>query len=543
MKKFLERMLKLLLLTAMVGLCLWSGYRVMDRYYVFWNGILISRTAEQVCISGKAAEKLEPLGELTALRELDARDTGLTPTEYEWLQEKLPGCRILWDVPIQGHLYDQDTRAVSVSALTDEEIALLQYLPRLSCLDVGDWEDYSRIQAIRQRYPKCNVLYSVRLSGERWGSDAVSLILRDADPEELRERLPFLPALQSVLLTGAVPEKENLSDLMAEFPEIFFLWKMDAFGTTVETETQSLDLSGVTLESTNQLREFLPYLPALETLSLNSQGLAAQELTALVEEYPQIRFRFDVPVGDRKFSSDAKEIDLSNLPLDSVKEVEEWLPCFPELEKVIMCECGISNEEMDALNQRHEDIRFVWSVDLAGMLFRTDAIHFTPNRWGLKLTNENIANLRYCTDMVCVDIGHAKKVTNCEWAASMPELKYLVLAETGISDITPLTGLEKLVFLELFLSRVRDLSPLTTCTALEDLNLCYTHGDPAPVGEMKWLKRVWWTGDWKARRDLPKLLPDTQLEFSSSSSTGKGWREGQHYYDMRDFIGMKYMTG
>ena len=145
--------------------------------------------------------------------------------------------------------------------------------------------------------------------------------------------------------------------------------------------------------------------------------------------------------------------------------------------------------------------------------------------------------------MVCVDIGHAKKVTSCAWAANMPKLKYLVLAETGISDISPLEGLEELVFLELFLSRVRDLTPLKSCTALEDINLCYTHGDPAPLGEMKWLKRVWWTGNWKAKRDLPKLLPDTQLEFSSPSSTGKGWREGQHYYAMRDLIGMKYMTG
>jgi len=223
--------------------------------------------------------------------------------------------------------------------------------------------------------------------------------------------------------------------------------------------------------------------------------------------------------------------------------LEKILPCFHNLKKVVMCACGISSEEMDALNQRYEDIRFVSSVNLGGMSYRTDAVHFTPNRWGLSCDNENIYDLRYCTDMVCVDIGHQIKVTNCEWVKFMPGLKYLVLAETGISDLSPLENHENLVFLEIFLSKVKDYSPLTTCKALEDLNLCYTQGDPEPIGEMTWLKRLWWSGSWLARKKLADKLPDTYKEYLSLSSTGRGWREGQHYYDMRDFIGMEYMVG
>ena len=543
MTGFLKKAAKLLLAVLLAGLFLWGGYRAMQHNFVYWNGVLISRTAEEADLAGKQAEDIEPLAELKNLRRLDARGSGLTPEQYEWLRERLPGCRILWEVPIDGRLYDQDTRAISVSALTEKEMDLLAYLPRLSCVDVGAWEDLEGIRTLRERYPDCNILYSVTLGGETWGSDAVSLVLSDPDPAELREKLPYFPNLQSLFLTGVLPQRTELDALMAENPDVLFLWHMEVLGTSVEREMEELDLSAVALDSTAQVRELLPYVPELKRLRLNSENLTCGELAELVREYPEIRFSFDVAIGGRIFSSDEAEIDLSNLSFSSVKEVEEALPCFPELGKVVMCNCGISDEEMDALNRRYENIRFVWSVDLAGVAYRTDAVHFTPNRWGLELTDENIAALRYCTDMVCVDIGHAKKVKSCDWAACMPNLKYLVLAETGISDISPLEGLENLVFLELFLSRVKDLSPLVSCTALEDLNLCYTHPDPTPLGQMPWLKRVWWTGHWKAKRDLPKLLPDTQLEFSSPSSTGKGWREGQHYYDMRDFIGMKYMTG
>ena len=146
--------------------------------------------------------------------------------------------------------------------------------------------------------------------------------------------------------------------------------------------------------------------------------------------------------------------------------------------------------------------------------------------------------------MICVDIGHMDRVTNCEWAAFMPNLKYLILAQTSIRDLTPLSGLKNLVFLELFQSTVKDYTPLLGCTGLEDLNLSYTFGDPAPIYEMTWLKRLWWGGCWwEARNELPTVHPNTEMEFFEVSSTGGTWREGQHYYDMRDLIGMDYMTG
>ena len=46
---------------------------------------------------------------------------------------------------------------------------------------------------------------------------------------------------------------------------------------------------------------------------------------------------------------------------------------FSRLEKVVMCNCGVSNEDMDALNKKYEDVRFVWSVRFSIWTLRTDA--------------------------------------------------------------------------------------------------------------------------------------------------------------------------
>lgn len=533
----------LAVLVVLAG-ALWFGWQQLQKTYVFWNWMLLPRNAQSLDVSGKQMKKPEAFLEIPQLRQLDARDTHMTVEQYEWLAQQMPECRILWDVPVQGKFYPQETTELTVDMLTDADIHALQYLPALTAVDTGAWQDHEQIRALQETYPACTVHYRIALGGDLWDCDAVSLVAENADAEELTRKLAFFTDLESVLLTGNIPELDAVKQMQKAFPEVLFLWKMNAFGRTLETDITYLDLSDARLKDTGELETLLPCLPKLETVRLDHCGLEEADCIALARQFPKIQFIFDVTIGEHTLRTDAKEIDISDTALDSTERIEQLLPCFHDLQKVIMCRCGISSEDMDALNKRHADIRFVWSVQLAGREFRTDDVHFTPNRWGLKCTDENVYDLRYCTDMVCVDVGHAIRLTNCEWVRFMPNLKYLILAETGISDLTPLTDHKNLIYLELFLSKVTDYSPLITCRALEDLNLCYTRGSYKPIAEMTWLKRLWWSGNWKARTKLPDLMPESvYMEFLSSSSTGRGWREGQHYYDMRDFIGMEYMVG
>ena len=250
----------------------------------------------------------------------------------------------------------------------------------------------------------------------------------------------------------------------------------------------------------------------------------------------------EVFFGDRSFLSDAEEIDLSGMEIESTQWVEERIRDMPKLQKVIMCDCGLGDEEMDALNRRYEDIRFVWTVQMGRISVRTDTNYFAPVVTGDFVTEIDLEPLKYCTDVVAVDLGHMA-VRTCDWARNMPKLQYLILADTGITDISPLASCENLIFLELFLTAVRDYSPLLSCTRLEDLNLCYSYGSAEPVKQMTWLKRLWWDGNPYETKGLEEYLPDTECNFSSGSSTGGTWRLGQRYKEQRDILGMPYCVG
>jgi hypothetical protein len=165
-----------------------------------------------------------------------------------------------------------------------------------------------------------------------------------------------------------------------------------------------------------------------------------------------------------------------------------------------------------------------------------------PHKLGYTVRDSDLENLKYCTDIICLDLGHMP-ISDCSFLAYMPHMRYLILADTRVADISPIEGLKELVFLELFMSKVKDYTPLLGCTALEDLNISYTQGDPTVIGQMTWLKRLWWTGGGITNEQLDALLaalPDTLVKRPSVSSTGGGWRQGDHYYAMRDLLGMPY---
>ena len=253
----------------------------------------------------------------------------------------------------------------------------------------------------------------------------------------------------------------------------------------------------------------------------------------------------------KAFLTNAEEVDLTDCPIEDLSVLEAKLADFPNLKKLILSGCGQSSEALEALNDRLPGVRVVWTVRLGGLDVRTDDTWFMPVKFKKEVTDKDLVELKYCHDMICIDVGHMK-ITNCDWAAEMPELQYLVIADTQVSDISPLENHKKLVFLELFLTKVTDLTPLESCTGLDDLNLSYLIADATPISRMTWLKRLWWTQpgpqryelpeECQAERILPDALPDTEMKFHSADSVGSGWRKGAHYYEMRDILGMFYIN-
>lgn len=470
---------------------------------------------------------------------LDLRGTGITPEHYQKVHALLPDCEILWDVPFQGAYYAQDTREMTLTSLTEGDIAALDCFARLERVDAENCSDYAMLAALKQRRPEVEVTYTVTVNGRMYPSDARKLILTDITEEELA-LLQWLPELTAVDAT-AVTDLELIPVLAEALPHCDISYQVPLGGEYYPHTADSLTLTGADPE---ELAAMLPWLPQVKTVRLTDPIPKAEALLSLPERFPGIAFSWESHLYGTTVTQTATLVDLTDIPLESTDSLKAALACYPNVETVILSGCGLDNETLAAFREAHRaEYKVIWTVRLGTLNVRTDAVYYIPVKYGsYALTDAQVENLRYCEDMVCIDLGH-NEITHCDWAAYMPKLKYLVLADAPVKDISGLEGRTQLVFLELFLTQVQDLSPLESCTALEDLNLSYTWCYPGPVSRMPWLKRLWWAQCPWGQSAFRKYLPDTELGFIYASSTGGSWREGQNYYDMRDLVGMGYMTG
>ena len=389
---------------------------------------------------------------------------------------------------------------------------------------------------------------TVTIDGMAFDSQAAELTVSDADPAQLLEKLPYFPQLKKLTLEGTLPATEELLTLKETFPDILQVYPITIGEQSFLTDSKVLDLSNATVDL-SALQEALPLFSCLEELTLTGTNLTDEEAMALSDSMPGILVRCELPLAGQRFVTDSTELDISGCPV-TVEEVDKMLPYFSRLEKLDMSYCGISDEEMDALNQRHPETSIVWTLDIGMAKTRTDAIYFYPAEVNYYPTNEEMKRLRYCTELVAIDIGHTR-ATDCEFLWYTPKVRYLILADTGITDITPVGNLKELIYLELFNLRTKDYSPLLNCTKLQDLNIGTTHADPEPLTRMTWLHNLQWH---RADQDpvykeailkLPEQLPDTNVELyprNKARNIGGGWRYIPNYYVFRDIIGATYFN-
>lgn len=468
---------------------------------------------------------------------LNLRGRNISLAEYDTLQEKFPDCTIFWDVPFQGRTYPEDTEQITVTSLSREDIVSIAHLPKLKTLYAAGCRDYSVIQEIQTRFPQLEVLYTVPVDGTEYPQDATSLTISSLTDSEV-ELLDYLPQLTTVDASGC-RDYDQLLALQQRRPEISVQYQLELLGQSCSESTTSLTFSDPDVA---QLKAQLKYLPKLESVSLGQPSADAESLRDLMATYPAVEFYWEKTFFGKTYSTADKEIDYSNISMSSTEEVKQAMRYFPNAEKVVLSNCGIDNETMSAFrDEMRQEYKVVWTVYITRMPVRTDVTIFHSSGLHVCLVNEMSYDLKYLEDLVVLDIGHSY-IKYIDWIAYMPELKYVILADNWLMDISPIVNCQKMIYLELFNNQhLKDITPVRECKALQDLCISQLYVDPMSVEGMDWLH--WLQMDnvkvtQEQRRQLQESMPNTHIEFDGDFSAG--WRDLQNYFDMRDLMGLPY---
>ena len=492
---------------------------------------------------------------------LDLREKEISQDRFDRIREKLPEVEIRWNIPFQGGTLANDVQEITITTLSEKDVQLLEYAQQLKTVHAEDCTDYESLTLLRQCRPEVDVRYSIVFGTDRYNWDLETLLLNNIAEAEI-PLLKYLPNLKTVAIVAKEYPMSTVAMIQGAAHDLGLDFGIQMGGNIVLDTEKNLTLTGITDEELC-LIPLLTNLEQVRLLNPQSSSVKLEYIRAGYTETANMDFSWAVEIGGQTFENTVTEVDLSMVEITDLDAVQQKLNCLPNLEQVTFGLCGvdnpdwgnsrskltassIKNEDLAAYRDRvREEYKVVWTVRLGpSIALRTDADNFMPNHFGVgQLPDDYAYNLRYCEEMVCLDVGHMT-LTDISFVEYMPNLKYLILAWTEVQYIEPIRTCKNLVFLELDHSCIRDLSPLVDCTALEDLNLGMTYCSVEPILGMTWLKNVYMILRGGGGL-VGQAIPDARVVTSNdpdAATVGYGWRRLPNYYAMRDCLHAPYMN-
>lgn len=475
---------------------------------------------------------------------LDLRGQDISIEHYETVQTGLPHCRVLWDVPFQGQKLSNDTTSLTLTQLTEEDIARMDYFPALTHVDATGCDDYALIEALIAHRPQVQVAYQVRLGNLICEPDTTALLLENEeyDYEALLNNLVWLHDITTIHLRMPELTQEQIAALQEAYPQITFTYTVALLGEEYEPDTTELHLSSMTSADVEPMVQGLPMLPNVTNIYLSDENgnssLSTEDVKKLMEAVPNVVFHYTFDFYGHTLSTADEEVHIKNTKIgeDGVSQVRAALDIMTNCKRFVLEYCQISNETMAQLRNDYRDrTKIVWRVDFGKGSALTDV---TAIRYTHGLKDAYAKNLIYCEDVRFMDLGHngdegSAYLKDVSFVTGMPNLEAIILSGSYISDLTPFASCKNLKFLEIaFCGMVQDLSPLSECSSLEMLNIGsikltdLSALDNLPLTHL--MARMYPSGKspfpTEEQERFQKLHPDCWASFSGSQPYGDGWR-------------------
>lgn len=462
---------------------------------------------------------------------LDLREEEISLEHYNMLKAQLPGCEILWNVPIQNTVASSDTDTLNLQGLSREDLDRMRYFTGLKTVTVTGCEDYPLLQQLQIQLPQARVEYTVSLGGSDHDHFVEALTLEEGSYtlDVLTENLPYIPGVKTVSFPKTKLTAQDLALLRETFPEVTFSCTVELLGQELDGETTELDLTAMTGEQVEQAAAQLALLGNLESVQLSSE-LTMEQVKVLKDANPDVNFRYTFELLGKTFTTDDEVILFKNnwkLRDDVIPQLRLALDIMNNCKKLTMDNTGVTNAAMSQLREDYrgktEIVWRVWFGEGGSALTDVEVLRVV---YGLR--DANCENLKYLEKVRYMDIGHSELLFNCDFVSYMPELEAAIIGGSHVSTLEPFANCPKLKFLEMaYCSRTTDLEPLRNCKELEMLNIFGTGvTDLSPIEELPLTHLcIKMTNITEEDRLLyEETHPDCWVTYKGDVPYGDGWR-------------------
>ena len=444
-------------------------------------------------------------------------------------------------VSLESGKFPADTEELT-TRLSPDDIPMLSEFTALSSADFSGSECYEEIAAWAIEHPEVSVRYSVPMpDGSIAYSDDTRLDLSGFDGAQLKAALElteYLPDLEHIAIGDSV-SADILAVLIAACPNAEFEGAFKLAGESHKLSDTALELDGLTHSEAESARIFISCMKNLRSVELGQEleedALTWEDIAVLEQAAPEAEFDYAFKLFGREHSLQDSVLDLNHIKMDDEGAlVKQAALCMPNLKKLDMDFCGVSDEAMADIRDSLPNAEVVWRIWFGtGYSVRTDVeriLASNPGKGG-ELTGENAASLKYCTKVKLLDLGHNSYLDDLSFINYMPELEVVIVAMANWTDISPLANCPNLEYAEIQNSGLNDLTPLSGLKNLKHLNIgyCFALHDITPLYELTQLERLWIGRFTPIPLDqiehMRECAPDCEINVTTTlDPNADGWR-------------------
>ena len=426
--------------------------------------------------------------------------------------------------------YTEDVLEIAMIAENGDLSALDMY-PNLQYVDLRGSTCYDEIIRYAQSHPEVKVRYHVDLGNEQFDHDAteISLTPSDFQYDVLLQNLKYLPELKELTLIHTELTLEQIQALSAAFPDITIHYDVLFHREPLSDSVTEADFSFLAPEEVSEAVNVISMLPHLTDVQLmresGNTNLSIADVKMLTEAYPNVNFHYDFKLFGQSVSTMDGELifDEVNIGNEGVAQIRDALDIMPHCNFVKLDTCKIDDEVMAQLRDDYPDKEIVWRVFINRYSLLTNE---EMVRMYSKVTNKNAEPLKYCTKVKYLDLYY-NSLSDFSFIANMPDLECAILTLTNISDLTPFTNCQNLIWLELSnCGKIRDISCLSQLPNLKYLNISQTKISDISALENLPLERFVCSKSKVSADDVEAFIAKHPacLTVSKGSTLGYGWR-------------------
>jgi len=153
-----------------------------------------------------------------------------------------------------------------------------------------------------------------------------------------------------------------------------------------------------------------------------------------------------VTIAGKTYPVDATEIDLAGTGV-TANELFAALKQMPNIETVRLGSWAHTARDAARMLEEFPDVFFVMEMEIYEQhIIRTDMTAFSTLGKKPLLSKEHLIHFTFCRNLLALDLGHCALMDVSE-LSTLTQLKILILADTELTDISPLAELKNIEYL------------------------------------------------------------------------------------------------